>query len=165
MPFWICGSITDGLSDLFAREHIPVNLIHAHEQGISFAVENWPGLAEILRKVDASVDITVEEDRAAIWLVGEGIAHVASTLARACAVLRIADVRLTSQGSSSLSLGFAIREADLQLAMEALHREFFLAPDRNVFAVAECIAVRAPQPASRAGHLRQTGQPQAAPAH
>jgi aspartate kinase len=159
------SSITDGLSDLFAREHIPVNLIHAHEQGISFAVENWPGLAEILRKVDASVDITVEEDRAAIWLVGEGIAHVASTLARACAALRIADVRLTSQGSSSLSLRFAIREADLQLAMEALHREFFLAPDRNVFAVAECIAVRAPQPASRAGHLRQTGQPQAAPAH
>ena len=122
------SSITGGLADLFAREHIAVDLIQAQEQGISFALENWPGLSQVLRKVDESVDIAVEEDRAAIWLVGEGIAHAASTLARARGALQGADVRLASQGSSSLSLGFVIREADLQAAMEALHREFFAAP-------------------------------------
>jgi hypothetical protein len=79
--------------------------------------------------------------------------------------LQIADVRLTSQGSSSLCLGFAIREADLQAAMEALHREFFAAPDRNAFAVPECAPVRASQPASQASQLRQSSQPQAATAH
>jgi aspartate kinase len=162
------SSITDGLADLFAREHIPVDLIQAREHGISFTVENWPGLAEVLRKVDESVDITVEEDRAAIWLVGEGIAHAgnaASTLARARAALRITDVRLTSQGSSSLSLGFAIREADLQAAMEALHREFFAAPDRYVFAVPECAPVRASQAAGVGQAVSPAFQPQAAPAH
>ncbi len=141
------SSITDGLADLFAREHIPVDLIQARERGISFAVENWPGLSDVLRKVDESVEITVEEDRAAIWLVGEGVAHVTFTLVRARAALQIADVRLTSQGSSSLSLGFAIREADLQGAMEALHREFFAAPDRKVFAVPETAPLCAPQAA------------------
>jgi aspartate kinase len=141
------SSITDGLADLFAREHIPVDLIQAREQGISFAVENWPGLPEVLRKVDQSVDIAVEEDRAAIWLVGEGVAHIESTLRRARAALQVADVRLTSQGSSSLSLGFAIREADLHAAMEALHREFFAYPDRHVFAAPESAILRALQPA------------------
>jgi aspartate kinase len=137
------SSITDGLAELFAQEHISVDPIQAREQGISFAVENWRGLSAVLRKVDESVDITVEEDRAAIWLVGGGIG--ASALARASIALRNIDVRLTSQGSSSLSLGFAIREADLQPAMEALHREFFAAPDRDVFAVPELAPSRAGQ--------------------
>jgi aspartate kinase len=161
------SSITDGLADLFAREHIAVDLIQAHEQGISFAVENWPGLSEVLRKVDESVTITVEEDRAAIWLVGEGIGQAA--LARARGILQhamhIADVRVMSQGSSLLSLGFALREADLQAAMAALHREFFAAPDPEVFAVPEFAGVRVPQPAFQTSQLRASGQPQAAPAH
>jgi len=159
------SSITDGLADLFAREHIAVDLIQAQEQGISFAVKNWPGLSEVLRKVDESVDIAIEEDRAAIWLVGEGIAHVPSTLARARVALHYTDVRLTSQGSSSLSLGFVIREADLQAAMEALHREFFAAPDTKVFAVPESAPWRVSQPAFRPSQLRPSSRPQRAPAH
>jgi aspartate kinase len=151
------SSITDGLADLFAREHVAVDLIQAQEQGISFALENWPGLSQVLRKVDESVDVTVEEDRAALWLVGEGIAHAASTLARARAALHGVDVRLASQGSSSLSLGFVIREADLQAAMEALHREFFAAPESAPW--------RASQPALQPSRLRPSGQPQRAPAH
>jgi aspartate kinase len=153
------SSITDGLADLFAREHIAVDLIQAGEPGISFAVENWPGLAAVLRKVDESVEIAVEEHRAAIWLVGEGVGQAA--LARARGVLRGTDVRLMSQGSSSLSLGLAICEADLLAVMEALHREFFAAPDREVFAAPEIGPVRGFRPA--AGPARAFGQ--AAPAH
>ena len=126
------SSITDGLADLFEREHIAVDLIQAQEQGISFAVQNWPGLSQVLRRVDAAVEITVEENRAAIWLVGEGIAHMDNAgpaLLRAQAALHATDIRLTSQGSSSLSLGFVVPEGDLQPAMEALHREFFAVPD------------------------------------
>jgi aspartate kinase len=144
----ILSSITDGLADLFAREHISIDLIQGREQAVSFAVENWNGLSEILRKVDENVEITVEEDRAAIWLVGEGIGHAdtsAAILARARAVLGTTEVRLTSQGSSSLSLGVVIPERDLPAAMEALHREFFSAPDRTVFAIHEPLPRRTPQ--------------------
>ena len=122
----------------------------------------------MLRKVDESVDITLEEDRAAIWLVGEGVAHLGSatsTLARAIAALQITDVRLTSQGSSSLSFGFAIREADLQAAMEALHREFFAAPDGNVFAVREYTPVHASQAAQVGQTVSASFPPHALPAH
>lgn len=125
----ILSSITDGLADLFAREQVPIDLIQAHAQGISFAVRNWPGLPSILRQVDASVQIEVEEERAGIWLIGEGIGQRGRTVARAAAALQVTDVRLISQGSSPLSLGFAVPEADLHAALAALHSEFFGTPD------------------------------------
>lgn len=159
------SSITDGLADLFASEHVSVDLIQAHEQGISFAVRSWPGLSAVLRKVDESVEITVEEDRAALWLVGEGIAQAEATLARARQSLGATDVRLISQGSSSLSLGFVVPEADLRAAVEALDREFFAAPDLEVFAAPEFAPSRATQPANRGSYYRRAGQPQVAPAH
>jgi aspartate kinase len=145
------SSITDGLADLFAREHIAVDMIQAQPQGISFAVENWPGLSQLLRKVDETVEITVEEDRAAIWLVGEGIAETDSTVARARAAFEGTEVRMASHGSSSLSLGFVIREADLHSALEALHREFFAAPDRSVFVAPEQAVWRTSQVSNAAG--------------
>src|SRR3984957_2236187 len=60
------SSITDGLADLFAREHVSVDLIQTRERGISFAVSTWPGLSEVLRKGDENVEMAVEEDRAKI---------------------------------------------------------------------------------------------------
>jgi len=158
------SSITDGLADLFAREHITVDLIQARQQGISFAVQNWSGLSEVLRKVDECIEIAVEEDRAAIWLVGEGVASEA-TLRRALGALSATDVRLTSQGSSSRSLGFAVPESDLRLAVEALHAEFFASPDHEVFAAPEFAPLGARQPAYPQSHVRIPMGSQVVPAH
>ncbi len=159
------SSITDGLADLFARAHVSVDLIQASQQGISFAVSNWPGLSEVLRKVDECVEIAVEEDRAAIWLVGEGIASGETVLRRALGALNATDVRLISQGSSSQSLGIAVPESDLRLAVEALHAEFFAAPDCEVFAAPEFLPLGARQPAYRQSHMQLPLGSQAVPAH
>jgi aspartate kinase len=159
------SSITDSLADLFAREHVSVDLIQAREQGISFAVPSWPGLSEVLRKVDECVEIAVEEDRAAIWLVGQGIASGEGTLARAMGALSATDVRLTSQGSSSLSVGIVVPELDLRLAVEALHAEFFATPDREVFAAPEFAPLSARQPAHRQSHMPLPLGSQAVAAH
>jgi aspartate kinase len=158
------SSITDGLADLFARERITVDMIESHPDGISFVVRNWPGLPEVLRRVDDSVGIEVEEECAGIWLVGEGIAEREETVARAAAALRLTDVRLTSQGSSSISLGFAVPEAGLHGALEALHREFFAAPDSSTFVVTGT----APKPAPaglQTAPLRPATHPQMAIVH
>jgi aspartokinase len=158
------SSITDGLADLFAREHVSVDLIQAREQGITFAVPDWPGLSQVLRKVDESVEIAVEQDRAAIWLVGEGVARDA-TLKRALGALGATDVRLVSQGSSSLSLGIAVPESDLRLAVEALHAEFFATPNGEVFAAPEFAPLGARQQAYRQSHRRLALGSQVVPAH
>jgi len=125
----ILSSITDGLADLFAREQVAIEIIQVRDHGISFAVRNWPGLSAVLRQVDASVQISVEEERAGIWLVGAGIAQRPEIMVRATAALSGMDLRLTGQGSSPLSLGFAVPEALLQESLAALNAEFFAAPD------------------------------------
>ncbi len=159
------SSITGGLADLFAREHIAIDLIQAEEHGISFAVRNWPGLPDVLRRVDESVEIAVEEDRAAVWLVGDGIAQADGTFSRAAQALESANVRLTSQGSSSLSLGFVVPEENLRAAVQALHREFFAAPDAAVFAATEHFGFRAVPSVYRESRARRVAQPQVAPAN
>ncbi|MFN7993527.1 MAG: aspartate kinase [Bryobacteraceae bacterium] len=125
------SSITDGLADLFATAMVDVELIQAREQGIVFAVRNWPGLGSTLRQVDENVEIAVEEDRAAIWLVGQEVAHSEANLTRALEALRNEDLRMTAQGSSSVSLGFVVPEDQLRSAVKHLHNEFFPAPDSH----------------------------------
>ena len=160
----ILSSLTDGLADLFAREQVTVDMIQACDCGISFALRNWPGLPAVLRQIDRSVHIEVEEERAGIWLVGEGIAQRDDVLARAVAALQMTDVRLTSQGSSSLSLGFAVPEADLHAVLETLHREFFAVPDAGIFAAVDLGPARR-RTLDEASSMWRAGQPQLSPAH
>jgi aspartate kinase len=44
-----------------------------------------------------------------------------------------ANIRMISQGASSLNLSFVVAGRDLAQAVESLHREFFSIPDPRVF--------------------------------
>jgi aspartate kinase len=144
--------ISDGLNDLFMRNGITVHLVQARPDGVSFAVENSPLLPELLRSVDESVRITVEEDMSVVSLVGEGITSLPSIGDRAVALLKDAGIRLMAQGSSRLSMSFAIPEAALAASIEKLHHEFFRSPAADVFAAApesERVVIASPAAESR----------------
>jgi hypothetical protein len=79
--------------------------------------------------------------------------------------LSATDVRLTAQGSSSLSVGIAVPELDLRLAVEALHAEFFATPDREVFAAPEFAPLGARPPAYRQSQPRLPLGSQVVPVH
>jgi len=127
-------SITDGLESLLARENITVEFVQARPTGVSFVIEKSSLLAGLLRKVNQSVEVHVEEGQAAIGLVGEGVGSTPSILARAFRALRGMDVRMHAQGSSLTTVCFAIPESTLCSAVEALHREFFSVVDSGIFA-------------------------------
>jgi len=160
----LLSSISGGLADLFASERISIDLIQPEERGVSFAVPNSPALPGILRKIDESVEIAVEEESAAIWLVGDSIAQGEAILARAGKALQGVQVRLTSHGSSPLSLGFAVQETQLRAAMQALHSEFFTAPDAAIFAEPQFAPVRATHAAHAVSRGYPAARPQIAPA-
>jgi len=131
----ILSSISDGLNDLFERHQVSVAMVQAQPDGVSFAVEDSPHVSELLRGVDASVRILVEEDSAIVALVGEGITSGDSNLKRALsALLKDSAVRMVSQGGSQKSLSFAIPESKLAVSVENLHREFFRTADLEIFA-------------------------------
>jgi hypothetical protein len=115
--------------------------------------------------VDESVEIAVEQDRAAIWLVGEDVANGEATLRRALSALSATDVRLISQGSSSLSLGIVVPEMDLRPAVAALQAEFFATPDREVFAAPEFVPLGVRRPTYHQSQPRLPLGSQVVPAH
>lgn len=158
------ASVSDGLHELFARNHIEVQLVQARPNGVSFAVTNSAGLAGMLHHLDSSIAVTVEESMAVVSLVGSGITAGSAIAARVESVLKSKEVRMTAQGSSSLSMSFAVPEPALAGCVERLHREFFRAPDAGLFAatpesarmlVAELAAV----PVSPSLSLEQNGLP------
>ena len=126
-------SITEGLGNLFARNQIAVELVQARQGGVSFAVENSTRMSELLRNVDRSVQVRVEEDRAVIGLVGEGVGSTPSLMARALHALQSIDVRMNGQGSSLFMLCFVVPDGELRRSVESLHREFFSAVDPEIF--------------------------------
>jgi len=126
-------SITEGLGNLFARNQIAVELVQARQGGVSFAVENSTRMSELLRNVDRSVQVRVEEDRAVIGLVGEGVGSTPSLMARALHALQTIDVRMNGQGSSLFMLCFVVPDGELRRSVESLHREFFSAVDPEIF--------------------------------
>jgi aspartate kinase len=128
--------ISDALNELFLRNGIAVHLVQARPDGVSFGVANSPLLPEVLRSVDESVRITVEEDMSVVSLVGEGIDSRPFIGGRAAAVLQDAGIRLMSQGSSRLSMSFAIPQPALAASIEKLHHEFFRSPAADLFAAA-----------------------------
>jgi len=157
-------TITEGLSSLLAHHNIAVELVQARPSGVSFAVETSPILPQLLRKVDPSVQVRVEEERAIVALVGDGVGSTPAVTSRALLALRN-HVCMYGQGSSLCAVCFAVPEAELHPVVEKLHREFFSAPDPELFVAARAIpeAVSAAQPSR--GHAALSIPTKTVPAH
>jgi aspartate kinase len=131
----ILPAITQGLNDLFERHQVKVEMVQAQPDGVSFAVQSSAQIPELLHSVDQSVRITVEEQSAVITLVGDSITSEPSTLKRALsALLKDTAVRMVSQGGTQRSIRLAVPAEKLTISVENLHREFFRAPDPEIFA-------------------------------
>jgi aspartate kinase len=139
----VLRSFSDGLSELFDRNQIAVPMVQADADGMRFTVDSTPQLCELLRHLDSSVAITVEEESAMVSLVGNGITSTPIVKQRALVALGLVHVAMTSCGCSR-SISFAVPRAEVALAVERLHREFFRAPDPEIFAVTPESARRVP---------------------
>jgi aspartate kinase len=134
----ILRSIAEGLSDRFERNQVPVEFVEAQPDGVSFAVRSSPQIPELLRDLDSSVRVVVEEDSAMVSLVGDGITADPSVTKRAMlAILKDSGMRMASQTFSPRSISFAVPESKLAVTVENLHREFFRAPDPEIFAAGD----------------------------
>jgi aspartate kinase len=68
--------------------------------------------------------VRVEEDRAIICVVGEGLRH-APVAAQVCEVLSDMEVRFVAQGASRVSMLFVVAAARIGEAVARLHESFF----------------------------------------
>ena len=87
-------------------------------------VDNYSmgGIVEELEKLGS---VSVEEKKAILCIVGEGLRSTPGIAARVFSTIRDINVSLISQGASRINLTFAVEEARAREAVMRLHREFF----------------------------------------
>ena len=69
--------------------------------------------------------MSVENGRAIICVVGEGLRRTPGIAARVFSTISDINVTLISQGASSINVTFAIEEERVKEAVTRLHDEFF----------------------------------------
>ena len=123
--------------EIFDRYETSVDMVATSEISVSLTIDQTQHLDSILREVREFAEVSVDQNQAIICMVGENIRTTPGVAARVFISLGNINVRMVSQGASSLNLGFVVAGEDLAEAVKRLHNEFFSELDSNVF-VATC---------------------------
>jgi len=119
--------------EIFDRYETPVDMLATSEVSVSLTIDNTRSLGAITKEIEEFAEVTVEENQAIVCMVGDNIRHTPGVASRAFAGLGDINVRMISQGASLLNISVVVAAADLQGAVESLHREFFTNPDPAAF--------------------------------
>ena len=110
-------------------EHVPSGI---DNMSVIIREENLPPdkekrVVEKIRQTLAPEDVSVERGLCLIMVVGEGMQHTVGIAARATGALANSDVNIEiiNQGSNEVSMMFGVKSADMDIAVQALYKEFF----------------------------------------
>ncbi|MDP8979841.1 MAG: lysine-sensitive aspartokinase 3 [Acidobacteriota bacterium] len=113
--------------DVFDRYETSVDMVSTSEISVSLTIDQTAHLDQIVRELHEFAEVSVDQNQAIICLVGEKIPVTAGIGARVFKALDDINVRMVSQGASSMNLGFIVKSDDLPKAVQRLHNEFFVA--------------------------------------
>ncbi len=119
--------------EVFDRFETSVDMISTSEVSVSLTLDDASQLTDLTAALSQFAEVTVDRDQAIVCLVGENLKTTPGVGARIFGAVRHINVRMVSQGASSLNLGFVVNGSDLLPAVEALHEEFFHELDPEVF--------------------------------
>jgi aspartate kinase len=113
--------------EVFDRYETSVDMVSTSEISVSLTIDQTAHLDQIVRELHDFAEVSVDQNQAIICLVGEKIPVTAGIGARVFKALDDINVRMVSQGASSMNLGFIVNAGDLPNAVQRLHDEFFRA--------------------------------------
>lgn len=119
--------------EIFDRFETPVDMLATSEVSVSLTIDHPERLAEITAELGEFSEVSTEAGQSIVCLVGENIRYARGVAARVFKALGDVNIRMISQGASLLNMGVVIAEADLKIAVESLHAEFFTELDPAVF--------------------------------
>jgi aspartate kinase len=113
------------LFGIFAEHKTAVDVVTTSEVSVSLSLDDTTSLNEIVAKLEKLGSVTVEEKRAILCVVGEGLRTTPGIAARIFSTISDINVSLISQGASKINLTFAVEESRVREAVARLHQEFF----------------------------------------
>jgi aspartate kinase len=113
------------LFEIFDRYRTAVDVVTTSEVSVSLSLDDTSALPAIVAELEKLGTVTVEEGRAILCVVGEGLRSTPGIAARIFSTISDINVSLISQGASRINLTFAVEEARAWEAVMRLHQEFF----------------------------------------
>ena len=123
--------------DVFDRYGCAVDMVSTSEVSVSVTIDATDQLTEIKAALSEIADVTIEQDKALVCLVGEDIRGQRGIAGRVFYSIREINVHMISQGANGINMSFMMDEGDVEPAIRALHHEFFANPDPTVFDVGD----------------------------
>jgi aspartate kinase len=113
------------LFDVFDQHRTAVDVVTTSEVSVSLSLDDTTALPAIVQELEKLGSVSVEEKRAILCIVGEGLRTTPGIAARIFSTISDINVSLISQGASRINLTFAVEESRAREAVIRLHREFF----------------------------------------
>jgi aspartate kinase len=113
------------LFQIFAEHKTAVDVVTTSEVSVSLSLDDTSALPAIVKNLETLGSVTIEEKRAIICVVGEGLRTTPGIAARIFSTIDDINVSLISQGASRINLSFAVEESRVRETVARLHKEFF----------------------------------------
>lgn len=113
------------LFEIFDEHKTAVDVVTTSEVSVSLSLDDTTSLPLIVEKLEKLGSVSIEEKRAIICVVGEGLRTTPGIAARIFSTISDINVSLISQGASKINLTFAVEEARVRETVARLHKEFF----------------------------------------
>lgn len=115
------------LFGVFAEHRVVVNMVSTSEVTVSVTVDSARRLDAAVESLSKFAEVTVEEGRTVVCVVGEGLRSTPGIAGLVFEALREASVNvlMISQGASKINVAFVVEDRDAESAVRALHRKFF----------------------------------------
>ncbi|MEJ7711949.1 MAG: hypothetical protein WKF84_19280 [Pyrinomonadaceae bacterium] len=112
--------------EVFERHRTAVDVVATSEVSISLTIDDRSALEAIVRDLRTlGTAVEVEDKRAIICVVGEGLRSTPGVAAKVFDQLRDINISLIPQGASSINLTFVTDERQASEAVARLHKAFF----------------------------------------
>jgi aspartate kinase len=113
------------LFEIFDDHKTAVDVVTTSEVSVSLSLDDTTSLPAIVTELEKLGTVSVEEKRAILCVVGEGLRSTPGIAARVFSTISDINVSLISQGASRINLTFAVEEARVRETVARLHKEFF----------------------------------------
>jgi aspartate kinase len=111
--------------EVFERHRTAVDIVTTSEVSVSLSLEETSALPEIIADLERISAVKVEEKRAIVCIVGEGLRTTPGIAGRVFSTIKDINVLLISQGASSVNLTFVVEEQHIEEVVRRLHTAFF----------------------------------------
>ncbi|HET8676350.1 MAG TPA: lysine-sensitive aspartokinase 3 [Blastocatellia bacterium] len=119
--------------EVFDQHQTSVDVVTTSEVSVSMTLDSTDRISGIKRDLEAIAQVSVEAGKAIVCVIGDNLKFKPGVAAHLFRAVETTNVNMISQGASEINLTFVIDESEVENVVRALHENFFVEADPEVF--------------------------------